>query len=44
MASLIALSLPNKSKFEKNIKERVLERLSMSKLGKEKGLESLVNF
>ena len=42
--NLIALSLPNESKFGNNIKERVLERLSVSELGKEKGLESLVKF
>ena len=36
--NLIALSLPNESKFGNNIKERVLERLSVSELGKENAL------
>ena len=42
--NLIALSLPNESKFGNNIKERVLERLSVSELGKAEGLKSLVEF
>ena len=42
--NLIALSLPNESKFGNNIKERVLERLSVSDLGKDEGLEALIKF
>ena len=43
-ANLIALSLPNESRFGNNIRERVLERLSVSDLSKEDGLAALTEF
>ena len=42
--NLIALSLPNESKFGNNLKERVMERLSVSDLSCDEGLTKLVKF
>ena len=42
--NLIALSLPNEGKFGNNLKERVMERLSVSDLSCDDGLTKLVKF
>jgi len=42
--NLITLSLPNESKFGNNLKERVMEKLSVSDLSCDDGLAKLVNF
>ena len=42
--NLIALSLPNESKYGDNLRERVLERLSVSDLDKDDGLNKLMEF
>ena len=42
--NLIALSLPNEGKFGNNLKERVMERLSVSDLSCDDGLSKLVKF
>lgn len=42
--NLIALSLPNESKFGNNLKERVMERLSVSELNEDDGLNKLITF
>ena len=43
-ASLVALSLPNECKFGENIKERVLQRISVSDLNADDGLQKLTEF
>ena len=40
----IALSLPNKSKFGDDLKERVFEKLSLEELKEESGLDKVINF
>ena len=43
-ASLVVLSLPNECKFGENIKERVLQRISVSDLNADDGLKKLTDF
>ena len=42
--NFIALSLPNKSKFGNDLKERAFEKLSLNELKEDDGLEKLLSF
>ena len=42
--NFIALSLPNKSKFGEDLKERAFEKLSLEELKEDDGLDKLISF